>query len=106
MRKLQRLKTVLMRWNQQTYGDITERIKQLKIEVIQAIKGSANNMEDIQALQQLNEKESQLIQAVTEHNILFKLKIRSVWVSEGDGNSKFMHAIYKAKVNRSLIMEL
>lgn len=34
MRKLQMLKTMLKRWNQQTYGDTTERIKKLEIEVM------------------------------------------------------------------------
>lgn len=63
-------------------------------------------MDDIQAMQQLNEKEGQLIQAVTKHNNLIKQKMKSVWVSEADRNSKFMHDMYQGKVNRCLIMEL
>lgn len=33
-------------------------------------------------------------------------KYRVVWLKEGDRNSKLLHALYKAKINKSLITEL
>lgn len=73
---------------------------------MQAIKNSDRDVDNTRALQHLNEKENQLIHAISEHNNLMRQKLRSVWIHEGDTNSKFLYAMYKSKVNKSLISEI
>lgn len=106
MRKLQRLKHELKVWDTQIFGNMDIKIRKLEKEFEEAMTMCDDNIEDEESVKALNKKELELIESIVNCNSLHKEKFRLAWIKDGERNSKFLHAMHKASINKALILEL
>ncbi|KAL6194794.1 hypothetical protein ACLB2K_035870 [Fragaria x ananassa] len=101
--KLRVLRKALRRWNWEVFGDVHRRVKK-------DLEALAKVQEDIAAtggtdddFAKENELQANLSESLRVQESFWKEKARLKWLSEGDRNSAFFHAMCRTRRNRSSI---
>ncbi|KAK6147594.1 hypothetical protein DH2020_018506 [Rehmannia glutinosa] len=86
--KLQSCLAGLVQWNRSQYGDLTERINKIKVEISQLEKGRITD----QVKHRLCELHDNLDSLLELNDMKWKQRAKQHWYKNGDRNTAFFHA--------------
>lgn len=101
-----KLKKVLKMWNQNVFGKVEEKIRTLEREFEEASLLANTLIDNIEVAQEDSRREMELMEAIENRDQLMRHKLKKQWIYDGERNSKLLHALYRDKMKRSLIVEL
>lgn len=106
MRKLQRLRGKIKRWNKIVIGDVHVKLAEAEDEFFQAQMDSDRNIDNIEALEKLNAKQIVLNEVVIKKGKIIRHTLHRKWIYKGERNTKMLLGQDKSKVRRDCIVEL
>jgi len=99
--KLKILKQKIKLWNKDHFGDISEKIKQIQLELNHLEVSSNISLLSPDTAAARKKLQEDLWTAAQAHESLLRQKARTKWIKEGDCNSKYFHRLinYNRRVN-------
>lgn len=67
---------------------------------------SYENIDDEWMFRKMTKMENELVNAWQLRNQFVRQKMRKNWIDDGERNSKFMHNLYRSRMNKSIIIEI
>ncbi|XP_055821385.1 uncharacterized protein LOC129889933 [Solanum dulcamara] len=103
--KLKALKKILKTVNKEEFQNISTRITEGRLELIQTQKQINQQCTD-----ELLNKESQALMNIEKWNLVeesaLRQKSRAKWIKLGDNNNKYFSAMIKERTNKKMMLEL
>lgn len=100
--KLRRLQRQLKTWNWEIFGDVRTQLEDIRTK-IQSLEDSSQQTLMEVGVEELRRLKSDMAKLLRWDSYLLYQKTREKWVTEGDRNIKFFHALIKDRRRRNTI---
>ncbi|XP_027150357.1 uncharacterized protein LOC113750596 [Coffea eugenioides] len=94
--KLLRTRTMIQQWNKQHFGNIFNVVREMEAELLRLEDGISNS-ESEEDHDELHRARAELNRALAVEEQFWRQKARVKWLSSGDRNTRYFHAVVKQR---------